>query len=331
MSFVVDGSEWQFDGCSEEEVHESIETILALVHDLLTLREKVWIGDDFQSRPMLNNLALWSMFSPDSPIMLSAELRQELAAWLGTVSYYSEEDVWPAGFEDFKISIDGEPATENADVAWAHHSVRSRTPVGCLSFRRSGALSTTTVAGSADIFFVKTRSNRLDFWRDAIRLRGDNEATFQSISPHAYPDLYFHENVLANVARLAGGYLALRNEIQRSLAVLNDYGHWSFTFPGPSLRPEDTEGADQIAPVTNHLIERRFRAHGLVVSPENPNVYLNLDCRHAREVQVDDELLYCGWHVKLEPNRNRIYLHRPVDSASDRVVVAIIHEHLPLP
>lgn len=330
MAFVVDGSEWSFDGWSVEAIANAIGALLDRVWTAHERNETVWIGDDLQTRPVLRNLDLWSLFSAEAPI-LPAELGHELASWLGSASFYLDEDVWPDGGMETHIQVAANLAEDNADLAWAHHHVRSGRAVACLGLTRSGPHRTTSNQGNATVHWVQNEVTHRAFWRDAIEVEGDSEESLRRLAAHAFPDLYFHVDVWRGLGRFVGGYLAMRSHVRHYLAVLDDHGHWAFTFPPPALsRVETTEDEPKTRP-TNQVIERRFLGLKLTMAPENPDVYANGRCRRAREIIIGEQTLYCEWHGKLEPHQNRIYLHPPVPESNNKVVIAIFHEHLPLP
>ena len=178
---------------------------------------------------------------------------------------------------------------------------------------------------------MRTEEDRLKFWRDAIVVEGDDEESLRRLTSHAYPSLYFFENVLRDVRSFSGGYLSIRGAVQSFLATLNDNARWIFMHPPPALNEADTTNPNVGALPSNDLIQRRFGAVGLTVAPEKPNVFRDARCRSAREIKIKDETLYCEWHWKVELHRNRVHIHRPTGSSGDKVIVAIICEHLPLP
>lgn len=332
MSFVVDGAEWRFDGWTAEEVFTALDKLLARVHKARERDEMVWIGEDLQSRPMLGTLDLWSLCSDAAPIRLSVELTQELSAWLAKAPQYLDEKEWPEGFaDDNTVRIAENPSEANADVAWAHHHIRAGRAVACLGMKRAGPVKTTTSKGSALVYWVQDENTHRLFWRDAIRIEGDCKETLERLAPHAFPDLYFHDGVWSGMQKLGGGYAASRDRIRHYLSALDDGGRWAFTFPPPALSRGEACGPDSTARPTNQIIERRFQGMDLDMAPENPNVYADRVCREAREILVGGRALYCEWHGKLEGHRNRIHVHPPVPQSNDKVVIGIIHEHLPLP
>jgi hypothetical protein len=266
---------------------------------------------------------------PDLNLRLPPELWQELAAWLTKARCYLDEDEWPAGFSETMIAVEEGKPTDNPDLAWAHHHVRNGRAVACLSLVRRGPHPTWSSLGTAVVHWVKEEEDSKKFWRNAIILEGDREDTIVRLAVHAYPDLFFCGETWEGLRRLASGYLAIRAEIQRYLSVFNDAGRWAFTFPPPALT-EDVHSESNQKP-SAQLIEKRFKLLRLDVSPEKPNVYHSIECRRSREINIYGRVLYCEWHGKLEPHRNRIYIHPPVHESKGKVIVAIFDEHLPTP
>lgn len=330
MSIVVDGHDWSFDGRNEQDVADLLDRLLGRIEVARSRDETVWIGDELQIRSVYAGKDIWSLFSPDSPIKLPHHIWQELSAWLSRAPRYADEQDWPSGFDETSLSVDGAAYGQNADAAWAHHHVRSGNPVACLGITTSGPRNTVSALGAACVHWIVDESTHRNFWRNAIDVKGDNALTLECFASHAFPDLFFVNGVWGGLGRLAGGYSSIRKEVRQCLAHLDDYGRWAFTFPPPALAPNEPAGAAGGLP-TNQIIEKRFNGLNLTVAPENPNVFLNRLCRQAREVEVGGRVLYCEWHQKFEPHRNRLHIHAPVAESDDKVIIAIFDEHLPLP
>ena len=331
MSLIVDGSSWCFDGVDVDDARNSVLSWLDLIECCRDRDESVLIGDDFQSRVIIDQEDIWTALGENGSISLPYEQYQRVIAWLGQSRRYADEENWPEGTEDGCISVGYEAATENFDLAWVHHSVRVGLMAGALSLNRSGRFSTSSSHGWLSIYFVKNEVDLPLFWRDMIVLKGANLDWLSRLAPHAYPDLLFYPEVIADAARLDGGYLAQHYKLTNAFAVLNDFGAWIFTYPPPALQPgEDSRDAVGHAP-SNQLIERRFLAFGLIAAPESPDVRKDQKSHDARLVRVGLAELYCEWHIKLELHRNRIHIHGPDIITDGRILVAIIHEHLPLP
>jgi hypothetical protein len=330
MTFIVNGADWHFDGMITAEVEDVIEKLLDFVAISDDRSEAVQIGDDFQSRPMYNQLTLWEMLS-DIGLGLNGNLRQEMAAWLWNTKYYADANEWPVGADDWSITIDGANPVDNADAAWVHHCVRAGIPAACLTLGQASVVQTTSKAGTASVHFVSDEFSRRRFWREMILLEGDDAASLARNATHAYPDLYFVDGVLRRVDDLEGGYLASRERVRNALAVLDKWGRWVFTYPPPALSPGEGAPPDPDAQPTKQLVQRRFTGLHLSVAPENPNVHGHRASREARTTVVGNRTLYCEWHIKLEPHRNRIHVHAPVQESDYKVVIGMINSHLPLP
>jgi hypothetical protein len=331
MSLVVDGAEWQFGGWRSEAVEETLDRFLDLLSDARERGEKIWIGDDFQTKAVCDDLDIWSIWGPESPLRLNPELLHELVGWLNSAQCYVDERAWPDGMDVLTIAIDDAPASVNADVAWAHHNVRSGRAVACIGLVRRGSHMTTSSLGQAALYWIIAERDAVAFWRSAFDVEGDTDVNLERFAPHAYPRLYFYEGVWRGLSRMVGGYAAISHQLKRTLAALNDYGAWAFTFPPPALAPNEPAGPDPTARPSNQIVERRFVGLNVTLAPENPDVWRNRGSREAREIVVRGRVLYCEWHAKLQPHQNRIYLHPPVIESGEKVVIGILHEHLPLP
>lgn len=332
MAYVVDGAEWQFSGWSAEKITKAIENILQIIDQAGGRGEEVWIGDDLQTRPVFKEFDLWSLRNPDSPIKLHPDIWQELAAWLLKAPCYLDADEnWPDGIDEVFVEIDQSEPNENADAAWVHHCVRSGKTVACLGFNRHGPLHTRTALGVTTVHWINDEESRRNFWRNAIQIQGDNAETFKRLAPSAYPDLYFYDGIWRGLRDLSKPYTSLSVQLHNFLSKLNDHGKWAFTFPPPGLNLDDLPGPDLSERPSRQIVERRFKTLNLAISPENPDVFGDRTSREARQINVQGKTLYCEWHGKFEKHIDRIHIHAPIAESGNRVVIAILHKHLPLP
>ena len=334
MTFIVNGADWRFDELAIEEVVKKIDDFLQFVAISVEREETVWIGNDFQSRTMLGDLSLWNTLYE---LPLPREMCDEMIAWLGRPKYYRDSDDRPNEADIEEVSVDAGEKCQNADVAWVHHCVREGIVAACVTLNEGRPRETHTTLGSETVHFVKKDQDRKVFWRKSISLEGGSLAYLTQYAPHAFPDIYFVDGVLRDLDKLGGGYLASRVLVQEDLAKLNDWGNWVFLAPPPALTPPpdmtpgeyQQENGNSRPP--NQLITKRFLNFGLDVAPEKSNVKRDKNCYSAREADIGGQRLYCEWHIKLEPNRNRIHIHPPVPESGKKVVVGMIAEHLPLP
>ncbi len=329
MAFVVDGSQWKFDGLNAEKITEFIDRFTQNLGRARSRGEIVWIGEDLQSKHVLKDLDIWSL--REAGVLVDHDLWQEFAAEIGRLNQYLDSPDWPDGFvDDTSISIAGGSKVENFDVAWVHHHVRNGQPMGCIGLTEIGVWETCSSFGACEVHWIADPASHRQFWRSAIDLEGCSPAAFKRIAPHAYPNLYFCPGVLNDIEMLKGGFHANFRVLRRYLDAFDDHGRWAFTAPPPALSPQEAQGTGREAP-SNQIIERRFMGLGLSVAPEKPDVYLQRNCRLAREITINGATLYCEWHGKLQPHQNRIHIHAPVPQSGNSLVIARIAVHLPLP
>jgi len=330
MATVIDSTNWRLSGWTAQQLTSALEDLLERLDRAFDIGETVWVGDDLQIQSVYDDLDLWSLRDPGSPIKIDDNIWQELAAALGQTRRYLDEDPWPPGFDDFTISINGGAPNSNPDVAWAHHSVRSGTAVACLGLTLKGVFPTTSASGTVSLHWTGDAKSCAHFWREAIDVERDSPATLERLAPYAYPGIYFVPGVWHGLGSLSGGYYANSVELRRYLAILSDDGAWAFTAPPPAQVRTEAQGHGAEKP-SSHLIVQRFARLALNVTPENPDVYRDRTCRTAREVDVHGETLYFGWHGKLQLHQNRVHIHAPASGTQGKIIVGIIHEHLPLP
>lgn len=330
MGIVIDSTGWNLKGWDSHRLTSALEDLLDRLDHAFSYGRPVWTGDDLQVQAVYEDLDLWRLRDSDSPIRIDDNIWQELAAALGQTKRYVDEDEWPAGFDDFAISVNAEPPQENPDVAWAHHNVRNGKAVACLGLTLKGIFSTTSVKDTVSIHWVSDSQSYTSFWRDAIEIERDCPATLERLSANAYPGLFFANGVWQGLKNLSGGYFAHSAELRRYLSVLSDDGVWAFTAPPPAMEKTEVQGTSEELP-TSQLIIRRFNRLKLNVTPENPNVYQNFRCRSAREIMVLGKNLYCEWHGKLQEYQNRVHIHAPILGTEGKLIIGIIDSHLPLP
>lgn len=331
MSFVIDGSDWDFTGQSSEEIAKVLDRLLDRLAVAAERREIVWTGDDLQTRHVRGELDFWSLWSPAAGLDLPNELRQEMCAFLGRAPRYLDEKHWPAGLtEATAVAIADDIPQERQDVAWAHHSVREGRAVACLGIRRAGAFTTHSVLGEAVVHWVNDEAGHRRFFRDAIDVERNTPVTLERLAPHAFPDLHFLDGIWGSLGDFDGDYERVRKNLRKLLSGLDDHGRWIFTAPPPALSPTDPPGPPGKSP-GNQLIEQRFKQLVWEIAPENPNVFAKRNCREARERPLGNRTLYLEWHAKLDRHINRVHIHPPVPESADRVVVGIFANHLPLP
>jgi hypothetical protein len=331
MYFVVNSIEWNFDSYSISSIESLIEKFVEFVHLANESGEKIKINDDFQTMEMFHGRILCELFEGDADDKLSGELRQEIFAWLSRVEYYLDDPEWPPGVDILEVTVGDGPRSINADVAWVHHSLRAKNPLACVTLFTPSRLQTSSQYGITDIHFINNFDSKRDFWQDMIIVCGDSISSLKRFSNKAYPNIYFYGDVIDQLENLKGGYLSFHRKVLKIFHALDKFGYWAFTAPPPALSPSEQESLLHGNDPSADIIEKRLNGLGVDASPEKPNVRNSSKCREAREVKLEDEILYCEWHIKIERHQNRIHIHRPIKLTDDKIIVAIISEHLPLP
>lgn len=339
MSFVIDSSEWNFDGKDVVTVALMLEQLLSRLDTANERNEKVYLGKDLQSRDVANGMDLWAFLYCDLMSDLDGSILDELAAKLSPLEYYEDnEAIWPPHFlTEAVIGPDG--IELSFDIDFAHFSSLSNTPMGCLTLFNKGTLLTRSSKGDVIIPLISDEISHKDFWRKvffpAIR---DTPSNLKMYSGSMYPNLWFIEDVWSGVSSFQGGYSKVENRLKKLLECLDDHGAWIFTEPPPALSPSDHVVAQLGVNPPNAIIEDRFMGFGVEVSPEKANVRNDKTCYAARLVnfkpdpQTKDVIsLYCEWHGKLEEHINRVHIHAPIPESMGKIIVAIFHKHLPLP
>ncbi|WP_262112933.1 hypothetical protein [Aeromonas sp. Marseille-Q5825] len=326
MSFVINSDEWTFDNI-DQALHQSIiDSFLDRIGTAIDRKEKIWIGENLQKKIVYEDKDFWTFMAS-----MPSEISQECSAWLDRAPLYIDETNFPDELiENSLLAINDAQENDNLDLSWAHYNNLHGVAVGCIGLHESGVFKTSSNLGEVDIHIIGDEKEHLNFWRNAIDIEGNTSDKFRQLSENAFPDLHFHNNVLDGIDDLVGGYFPLRSAIMKYMSILNDHGEWIFTTPPPILRPDEIVINNNLAP-TNQIIRDRFTGFGITVEPENPNVSRNADSRRARTITMEGSILYCEWHGKLQVHQNRIYIHKPVPESKNKMIIAFICEHLPLP
>jgi hypothetical protein len=160
-------------------------------------------------------------------------------------------------------------------------------------------------------WFLSDEAVQVKFVRQGLIEGSVREQEFGDLAAHAFPNLYFVEGLWGGLRDLEGGFIATRLALIRHLSVLSDHGATAFASG-------------------KHLdIQRAFLPHGIDIAPENSATMADRDCRAARTRRVGGRDVVCEWHTKIEGHRNRIHVHAPVPESGEKLIVGVIHRHLP--
>ncbi|ODS04742.1 hypothetical protein [Vibrio scophthalmi] len=338
MSFVINSCEWDFSGKDANAVSIMLEQFLERVDIANQRSENVYIGAELQSKHVCGNMDLWTFLYDPSMAEIDGSLLGELSAVLDNIECYEDLANWPPNFPEDAFFDDGRDL--GLDLAFAHYSNLAKTPMGCITLSLRGTILTKSAHGSISVPLISDEYSHKKFWRKtALSMLRDTPHNLEALSPSMYPNLHFFEGVWGGISNFQGGYPRASHKLKKYLECLDDYGNWVFKAPPPAVHPSDTiESQDGVSP-TNELIERRFNGLGLDMAPEKPNVRNDTKCYNARAVNLNYSIkgkeqtieLYCEWHGKLEQHTNRIHIHPPIVPTQGKVLIAIYHQHLPLP
>jgi hypothetical protein len=210
-------------------------------------------------------------------------------------------------------------ATFSPAIDMARVLVAGGEPVGCLTVacspRRGECVVRAQHANEAEVRmpFVVQVTEACSIYRTLItRTRPTDVQRFIELAPKAYPGLAFVDGVFEDLGRFDCPFENIRDRVMHHWSVLSDHGARIFAL----------EQARWIA---------EFGALGVEISPETSETLRNTRCVEARRRRFAGESLVFNWHTKLHRNRNRIHVHPPTEQSNGRVIIGVMHEHLPLP
>jgi hypothetical protein len=330
MRFVLEEASWAWDGSDPGGYVERIEQLLDRLDVARDREEEYAASRELLAQSILPGLMLCDLlFNPDSPLAIPREVIERVSATFGSIRYWDDALEWPA----IDVEIDGE-AVVSPSAALAHARVGKSLATACLPLpgRWAGRKEVSVQDRKERVHFVVDAGTHRAFFRDALDVERVDEAGLAALAPHAFPDLWCLDDLWDGVRHFEGGYARVRDGLHQFLAVLDDHGAWIFTDETGRLTEAERSSPEQRpVPASNQVIERRFRARGLEIAPENPDVKADGRCRRAREKVLRGRTLYCEWHCKFEPHINRAHLHPPVPESGGKVIIAIFRDHLPLP
>lgn len=229
---------------------------------------------------------------------------------------------WDAGDNEAEapaeVCIDS-VAVNAPSVGWAHAQMQSGRAVACLQVGPStdGPRRVEADGQSTQLYFLSCAiaPPRLAFYRTIPELEDLSERAYLDHAPLLFPDLFFKPGLDQEFRRFAGGYRAVRAEVTRHLAILNDHFRRVFERHHKDLK----KTADELQ-----------SGHSVDLSGESANTKGNAAAWKERKISIQGTEIYCELHLKLSPTANRIHFHPGHKAiACGKVIVGIFHEHLP--
>lgn len=313
MRFAVDDAPWAPDEVVPEALEAGLDTLADRLLEARERGEDVGLYDGFWGLHLVGaHQPEHLLFDAANPRALGRDVRLRVARLLDQLAANAFDE---GSLPDVEADVAGARLlTPAAILAWAEAG--GRRAVGCITPPCSGRAGATAVAVGGElrtVHYVIDEATHVAFFRAAIELENADEDGFAALAPSAFPRLGFAENVWRGLRDLSRPYRDRRDDLVLHLGVLNDRGA-------------------EIFGLREHLeIERAFAGHGITISPESTETMADGKCRAAREATFDGSRLVFEWHTKIEPHQDRIHVRFVPAPPTNRVVVGIIHRHLPLP
>ena len=321
--FVLDESSWtEAAGADSDVLSNAVHRLLERLDIARERDEGVARHGHYYETDLGGSVQLYSaLFETDCPLRFDRDLTERLYLALDRVMEFDD-----AALVDYEAEFGGS-VRFSPGVAWAHASCLERRYVAVLPLPLGGVprggVPVTVEDVTSEVVFVTEESEHLDFFRSVIELERADEATFARLAPSAFPALEWADNVWRGLRDFSRPYLNVRGELVRYLGGLNDHGAACFHEHGAG-DPRDlstilsirvgTETSDENGDTKSHPPSRKDR---------------------TRPYRGVDRVFW--WHVKLQPNIDRIYfLHDPPSAESPlpeqgRIVVGVFKDHCILP
>lgn len=315
MRFVVDDACWAPAGVAPEALADALESLCDRLDDTRSREETVGVHDtlyELQVTPMTSLTS--ALFEAEDPLELGRDLRRRLSVLLDKLPKRGDAEV-----VSFGVNIAGtrHATAPSVDIARARCARREET--ACLTPATSGrrgrlAVSPTDAeAPAAMVAFVVDAQDHVNFFREVITIERADEEGFATLAPSAWPGLAFVDGLWRGLRDFSRNYREIRDDLMKHLNALSDHGGRIFALG----RARDIEG--------------QFGSLGVTISPESTETMRDARCRNARTCAFEGESIVCEWHTKIELHQDRIHVHPPTARSDGRVIVGVLHRHLPIP
>lgn len=198
-----------------------------------------------------------------------------------------------------------------ASAAYAQQLLQAGQVVACVVIPKQDGF---VQVGTKFLHLIGTTERLIRFYRDAPELGGYSEGEFMRNATRAFPALYFHKDLEAQISKFSVAFAGMRASLIEALADLND------KLPVALRQSPDLRTAAKI-----------FEAQSkFEISPESPKTHKNRTAMICRDVSFEGTTLRCEWHLKLQPHIDRIHFYfGKQEVASDKILIGIFCDHLP--
>ena len=304
-------------GASTDVLQEYLETLLNLIRSCKNDKQTVCRWSQLESVEILPGVPLYDLMYQVG--QLDRVLQQALQTTLRTCVNWDVNDQDEALAGDSKIRLDG-VEIDSPSVAWVHAKHFLGEALACLCVQNAvihGVHNIEKDAQACEIYCFTSVDDKLcrDFYRSIPRIEGLDGEAYLRLAPWMFPNLYFKHGIESEFRRFAGGYISVREDLTKHLSVLND----DFR----SVLDANGGDGDQTA-------KRLGASRGIDMSPESSNTKRDSAAWRHRKISIEGKDIYCDWHTKLSPTKNRIHFYPGrADIAGGRIIIGIFHEHLP--
>jgi hypothetical protein len=313
MRLVVDDAPWAPDDVTKAALEDALHALADRILAATSRKERVGVYVDIWKLALVGEHTLSALiYDLDNPRGLGRDVRTRLARLFDKLASHTfDEGALPA----IEADVHGARLLAPGIVlAWSAAS--ERRAMACItppSSRRAGRVAVRVNDAEQHVHFVADEATHTAFFRDAIRIENADEDGFAALAPSAFPELGFVEGVFRGLRDLSRPYRDRRDDLIFHLSVLND------------------DGARIFALEQNQQIEAEFMSRKVTISRETRETIADGRCRRARERTYGGQTLVFEWHTKIELHQDRIHVHPGTAGAGRRVLVGVIHRHLPLP
>jgi hypothetical protein len=163
------------------------------------------------------------------------------------------------------------------------------------------------------LHYVGDQATAVRFYRDAPELGNFTERQYVENFDRAFPQLHFRANIADDLDKFSGPYRAMRPTLTKAFADLNDIlPHLLYLkLPGQQI-------AQQFSASSSFSI-----------SPESPQTHRDLKAMRERDVIFGKVTVRCEWHLKIQPDRDRIHFHFGVaGTGGGKILIGKLCYHL---
>ncbi len=309
---ILDDLEWHSEPLKTERLVEGLEELIERFYEARDHDLPIFCYDGLYETERINTKNLASLLHEDTDD-LPVSLRRRLALAFDKLRTIPDEEI-----ECLEVSLADKKFLAPGAAWGCAVSLKKGEAPCCLtpSFSERGGLllchAHEQLNADSEVFFAGHHSELSEFFRHAIRFEKVPGTDFEKWAQLAFPKLCFVDGVFGGIRDLSRNFESIRDDLMQHLAVLNDYGMEIFSRK------------------LNMSIENGFAERGIVISLENSQTRRDSVCRAAREKVFGGETLFFEWHTKIELHRDRIHVHPGTAASEGRVIVGIIHNHLPI-